>query len=73
LVSIRSRAGDLTLGETKKILNIVRTIAPIKAYVVYIAHSDESLGESLEVSILVTGVLSQAKHWKYVDIDEDMA
>ncbi|APW48650.1 hypothetical protein RA876_19500 (plasmid) [Rhodoferax antarcticus] len=56
LVSIRSHAGDLTFVETKKILNIVRTIAPIEADMVYIAHSEDALGESLEVSILATGV-----------------
>ena len=55
-VNIRSGAGSLKLKDVWGVLKIIKSQLPAAAHLVYTASPDASLGESLAVSILATGI-----------------
>lgn len=52
-VSIRARSGSLKMLEVNLVMNEVKTIVPDDAHVIFSADYDDSLGDLMQVSIII--------------------
>jgi cell division protein FtsZ len=56
MVNITSAKGSIKLSESKLVMNVIRQLASDDAHVIYGASNDETMGDIIRVTVLVTGI-----------------